>query len=73
MIQADYEAGATWQGYEFVLPVFLEEVSEPVKVPPSFTAKQRTYALAGVPAPEFVERLLALAKQRLVNSGRRPH
>jgi hypothetical protein len=64
--RADEIARRTYSGVEFILPVLLEEIREPLAVPESFTHKQITVARQGEPTVDFVKRLKELVDQRRV-------
>jgi hypothetical protein len=69
--RADQIAKRTYAGVEFILPILLEDIREPLTVPESFLQKQTTLAPRGEPPPEFVTRLKALVEQHQANPGRR--
>lgn len=69
--RADQIAKRTYTGAEFLFPILLEDIREPLAVPESFLQKQTTLAPRGEPPPEFVTRLKALVEQHRINPGRR--
>ncbi len=69
--RADQIAKRTYTGVEFIFPILLEDIREPLAVPESFMQKQTTLAPRGEPPAEFVTRLKALVEQRKANPMRR--
>ena len=69
--RADQIAKRSHSSVEFILPVLLEDIREPLAVPDSFTQKQGILAQRGEPPPEFVKRLQGLVEQRKANPLRR--
>jgi len=69
--RADQIARRSYSAVEFILPVLLEDIREPLAVPESFRQKQVIVAPGGEPPPEFVKRLQGLVEQRKANPLRR--